>query len=252
MIYDSHHYDSFFTFTKTYSPQGFLDIHRDDDLIGELEIVMEENDQFLYVADALKLEILFTSKRCKDMIGIPPDDLSLYHFMEATHPEDLQRLNLGRTKLIRMAQDLFIAKKGSSFISTDFRIRNANGSYSNYLIQGLLFYTKIPYETVYFLKIHTRIDWYKKVKKGYHYYIGEDRSYFRYPDKTLLETGNVFTPREFEIIKLIEKGLDSQEIADQLFISRHTVNAHRSNILKKSKKEHISELIYELFERGLL
>jgi len=252
MSYDTHHYDNFFAFLKAYLPQGFIGIDRNDDFMRELEIVMGENDQFLYVADAIKLKILFTSKRCKDMMGVAPEDLNLYHFMEATHPEDLQRLNLGRTKLIHMAQDLFIAKKGSELISTNFRIRNATGSYSHYLIQGFLFYTKLPYETVYFLKVHTRIDWYKKFKKGYHYYIGKDRSYFRYPDKALLETGNVFTAREFDIIQLIGKGLSSQQIADELFISIHTVNAHRSNILKKSKKEHISELIYELFERGLL
>jgi len=33
------------------------------------------------------------------------------HFMEATHPSDIQRLNLGRSKKVRQAQDLFIADR---------------------------------------------------------------------------------------------------------------------------------------------
>ena len=33
------------------------------------------------------------------------------HFMEATHPSDIQRLNLGRSKIVRQAQDLFIADR---------------------------------------------------------------------------------------------------------------------------------------------
>jgi DNA-binding CsgD family transcriptional regulator len=64
--------------------------------------------------------------------------------------------------------------------------------------------------------------------------------------------GNIFTKREFEIIKLIGSGLSSEEIADKIFLSVHTVNTHRRNILEKSGKETISELIYDLMERGVL
>jgi DNA-binding CsgD family transcriptional regulator len=110
----------------------------------------------------------------------------------------------------------------------------------------------VPYKTVFFLKIHTNIDGYKKIKHGYHYYIGTDLSCFRYPDDKMLMKGNIFSDREFEIIRLIESGLDSEEIADKLFLSVHTVNTHRRNILVKAAKTHISELIYELKDRGML
>ena len=53
MSYDTHHYDNFFAFLKAYLPQGFIGIDRNDDFMRELEIVMGENDQFLYVADAI-------------------------------------------------------------------------------------------------------------------------------------------------------------------------------------------------------
>ncbi len=65
-------------------------------------------------------------------------------------------------------------------------------------------------------------------------------------------TGNIFTDREFEIIRLIHGGLDSEQIAEKLFLSKHTVNTHRKNILGKTGKAHISDLIYDLHERGLL
>jgi DNA-binding NarL/FixJ family response regulator len=38
----------------------------------------------------------------------------------------------------------------------------------------------------------------------------------------------------------------------KLFISPDTVNTHRRNILEKSGKESVAELIYELKERGIL
>jgi len=186
------------------------------------------------------------------MIGIEPEEVSPYHFMEVTHPDDIQRLNLGRTKIIKMAQDLFIAKKGYGLLATNYKMRNPSGGYSDFLIQCYIYYTSIPNETVFFLKIHTNIDWHKKIKHGYHYYVGNDLSYFRYPDDEMLMKGNIFSDREFEIIRLIHSGLSSEEIAEKLFLSVNTVNTHRRNILVKSGKESISELIYALKESGLL
>ena len=98
----------------------------------------------------------------------------------------------------------------------------------------------------------TNIDKFKMKKNGYHYYTGNDLSYFNYPDDELLKIGNIFTKRELEITKLIESGLNSEQIAEKLFLSHYTINAHRANILKKTNKSHISELIYDLNERGLL
>ena len=39
--------------------------------------------------------------------------------------------------------------------------------------------------------------------------------------------------RENEIIILIAEGLTNQQIADQLFLSNHTINTHRKNIMSK-------------------
>ena len=68
----------------------------------------------------------------------------------------------------------------------------------------------------------------------------------------MLMKGNIFSSREFEIIRLIESGLSTEEIANKLFLSVHTVNTHRRNILEKSGKQTIADLIYDLKERGFL
>src|SRR3954449_7004838 len=41
------------------------------------------------------------------------------------------------------------------------------------------------------------------------------------------------SPRELEVVKLIAEGLTSEEIGEQLFISRKTVDRHRENVLEK-------------------
>jgi DNA-binding CsgD family transcriptional regulator len=186
------------------------------------------------------------------MLGIEPDELTSYHIKEATHPGDLVRHGLALAQLFKITHELAVAKKGEMLISSDFRYRNTTGNYSNRLIQAYLFYSAAPVEAVYLLDVHTDIEWFKKMKHGYHYYLGNDIKFFRYPDEALLMHGPVFSDREFEIIKLIHSGLNSKQIGEKLFLSKYTIDTHRRNILEKTGKNHISELIYDLHERGLL
>ncbi len=245
-------YSLFHKFIEKFSPNSFIGINRDDSLMMELEKMMEKNNQFFFVCDLIQMRILFTSKRSTQMIGIEPENVTPYHFFEATHPDDIQRHSLGRTQLFKMAQELFIAKKGNALASTNFKIFCADGKYKCLLFQCYLFYSETPIKTVYVIQVHTDVDWCKNLKKQFHYYAGTDLSLFKYPDQELMQMGNIYTKREFEIIKLIELGLNSEQIAEKLFLSHFTVNAHRANILKKSKIANMSELIHNLNVNGLL
>ena len=99
---DIQDYSLFIKFIETFSPAGFKEIDPNDSLILELEKMTENKDQFYYVADLIKLKILFTSKRSFQMIGIEPDELTPHHIMEATHPVDLLRYNLAKAKCQRL------------------------------------------------------------------------------------------------------------------------------------------------------
>jgi len=247
---DNPDYNLFFKFIETFLPTGFKGIDPNHPLIQELEQMMHKKHQFFIIADVIELKILFTSKLSTQIIGIKPEELSPYHIMEATHPDDLERHSRGRAKLFKVANDLFIEKKGSGLLASDIRIRNGKGDYASTFFQCFQFYSDTPFKTTYLLEVHTDISGYKKNKNEYYYYAGNDISLFRYPDTELLSTGKIFTRREFEIIQLIESGLSSVDIAEKLFISINTVNTHRRNILAKAGKENISDLIYELKENG--
>ena len=60
------------------------------------------------------------------------------------------------------------------------------------------------------------------------------------------------TKRESEILKLISEGKINHEIADQLFISERTVEAHRANVMKKMKSRNTAELIRKAIEKKLI
>jgi DNA-binding CsgD family transcriptional regulator len=137
-------------------------------------------------------------------------------------------------------------------MSYNLKMRNPSGVYNNLLGQDYFFYSPTPRKSVILIRVITKIDEFKFKKGMFHYYCGKDLSLFRFPDESLIKLGSQFSNRELEIINLISQCLSSEQIAEKLFISLNTVNTHRSNILEKSGKATISELIYELKEQGLL
>ena len=54
---------------------------------------------------------------------------------------------------------------------------------------------------------------------------------------------NTLTKRELEVLELVCKGYTSQEIADKIFISKKTVEVHRTNIFQKTQVRNLAELI---------
>jgi hypothetical protein len=247
-----YNYSLFFDFIESYLPTGFLNIDLKDPIMQKLNELMEENDQFLTVSDLGKIQFLFASDGIKRMLGIEPSQLNPGHFVEVTHPDDLNRLGLLRAQTFVVEKEVLETQRGSALVSFTIRLRNTDGEYHNHICQAYFFYCPGPHKAVYLLQVISKVDWFKMKKQEYHHYKGKDLTLFKYPDERLLKIGPVLSQRELEIIKLVEAGLSSKQIADKLFLSVFTINTHRSNILEKSGKTQISDLIYDLKEKGLL
>ena len=245
-------YSIFFDFIDSYLPAGFQKINAEDPIMNKLEELTTAYEQYFQVFDLGQMKFLYTSKNIFQMIGVTPEEINPGHYTQLIHPEDEERLGQARARVYKMEKEIFKAQKGSSLTSYNLRIRNSAGVYNNLLVQDYMFYSPIPYKAVFLIQVITNIDWFAFRKDSFHHYVGNDLSLFRFPDEELLKIGPDLTYRELEIIRLIESGLGSKEIADKLFLSKHTVNKHRSNMLEKSGKSMISDLIYELKEKGIL
>jgi DNA-binding CsgD family transcriptional regulator len=245
-------YSIFFDFIESYLPKGFLNIKADDPIMQRLNLLMAENDQFITVANLAQIRFLHVSEGIRKMIGVEPGQLDPSHFVTATHPDDLPRFGLLRAQTFVVEKEVLETNSGSALISFTIRLRNTAGVYFNCLCQAYFFYSPIPPAGVYLLQVITNVDSFEIRKNGFHHYKGKDLSHFRFPDQALLNMGPHFSCREFEILRLIESGLSSKQIADKLFLSVHTVNTHRRNILEYTDKDNISNLIYELQQQGLL
>lgn len=58
--------------------------------------------------------------------------------------------------------------------------------------------------------------------------------------------------REKQVLDLISNGKTTREIAHQLFISFHTAQQHRTNILRKMEAVNTAQLVRKGFESRLI
>ncbi|MAU72403.1 MAG: DNA-binding response regulator [Pseudozobellia sp.] len=60
------------------------------------------------------------------------------------------------------------------------------------------------------------------------------------------------TEREKEVLKLIAEEYTTQEIADQLFLSKHTIESYRKNLIAKLQVKNLAGLTKQALKLGLL
>lgn len=66
------------------------------------------------------------------------------------------------------------------------------------------------------------------------------------------DEGDALSTREREILVAICRGLSNQEIADELFISKRTVDKHRANILEKTGCKNTAALVVYAIRAGVV
>lgn len=70
-------------------------------------------------------------------------------------------------------------------------------------------------------------------------------------NRTFTCEGNRLSKRELEVIQLVAEGLSNKEIANQLFLSVHTVLTHRKNLMHKLGAKNTAGLVVYAVKNGL-
>ncbi len=218
----------------------------------EMEIVLRDRKQFFYAGDLLAMRIDYVSQGISNLLGLQPDQLNAATIIRIIHPSDLARLKAFPPRFFRTGTDLYRLRGGEEFLSVTVRFMRPDGGMLHALFQTYAFYSKNPYESVFAIIVITDISQLPLPTHVQHHYVGTDPAVFRYPDEALLATGHHFSPRELEILGYVDKGMESVDIARELYLSVHTVNTHRRNILHKSGNTNMQDLIYHLKEQGIL
>jgi DNA-binding CsgD family transcriptional regulator len=244
------YYNLFFQFLDTFKGQEFKDIPRDHPLVVELASKLKASNQCFHINNMVQLKILYCTPSCSDFFGVPVEEIDPETYFKRTHPEDLALHASGRSRVVKAAMDIYTKKSGQWFLSANIKTRNISGEYIDLLYQMCLSFTNEPYPAVYGIQVNTDVTELMKNLGGIHYLVSEDESFFRPPDEKLLSIGPGFSVRELEILRCISDGFNSEQIAEKLFLSVHTVNTHRRNILEKSGNRSTHELVIKLQEEG--
>lgn len=93
----------------------------------------------------------------------------------------------------------------------------------------------------------------QKVYNGDTYYSSEvARQVMHHLTKPMDTTPIPLTDRELEVLDLIARDYSNSEIAEQLYISRRTVDAHKQNILRKTGVKSVAGLMVYAIKNDLV
>lgn len=206
------------------------------DVYKKLFNLFQIGDHYFYVFNFSAMKTEYVSPGISKVLGYKTLDVD--QFLNKIHPGDRDCYLSFENAAIDFLRNLPPEKLGKYKIQYDFRIKNIWGEYVRILHQAILIHYD-EYKNFYrSLALHTNISHIKKSGTPCLSFIGleEEHSYINVETiATIITSQTNFTSREKTILKMIVEGKSSEKIAAELFISLHTVNTHRKNILLKAE-----------------
>jgi len=208
---------------------------------------------YYYVIDFYDMSLSNVSPTIEEIHGLDYQSVRFDDVLATIHPDDVDFVASAEIFLGNFFRDRIAREKLLSYkMNYSFRSRMKNGEYALLNHQAILLTLDEDGRSGKSLNIHTRIDHLSNLNTRKISLIGlnGEPSYLNMS----LEERSLpsFSKREKQILKLISKGLSSNEIAEKLFIASMTVKKHRQNILKKTDFKNIMQLINECTLQGLI
>lgn len=221
---------------------------------------------YYYILDSPTLTLDHISGSVQTLLGIEPTDFSLDRFIDSIHPDDLDFFMRCEDVVAHFLKNCISPDKMVNYkINYSLRERVANGTYRLFLMQTLTLKTTEDGALLKVFGTHTDINHITSTNNHKLSLIGlnGEPSFLEIDvfDEPIFENfvpfdyeaqSPSFTKRELDVIKLLARGLSTEEISNELNISIQTVFTHRKNILRKSKAKNTSELVAECVRKGYI
>lgn len=222
---------------------------------NKLLTIFSIGDFYYYIFNMRTFELEFVSPNAEKMLGYKASDYSASSMLERIHPEDIAWFLDFEATSVDFLKSIPFDKVMKYKIRYDYRMRKENGEYIRVLHQVITIEQSEDGELIRTLGVHTDITDIKKDGKPVLSFIGMEGepSYINVKPKTKFTPSvELFSKREKEIIRYLVEGNTSIQIAKSLFLSLHTVIAHRRNILRKSNCSRVTELVSQAVNNGYI
>lgn len=199
------------------SLEEFVDMAVNKNFTTENLEIINCKDFFVTLHDCKGLRPIYINDNQRDYYGFKNNTFKnsdYFYYFTTVHP----------SKITSLADSLIHIKSGKKgYLNLDFLLKNGNGKFEYFIGSTKVFF--IDDEPVYALSVLEKSEK-KSTKKS-----------------NRLSGFSKITSREREIITLYINGIQSKEIAEQLFLSEHTVKTHIKSIYKKFGVNNVRELI---------
>ena len=218
--------------------------------MSDLQKIEFNKNECVFVWDLRLGEMIF-NKGFENLLGVPDEEINLEKFVALFHPDDQEYIyRLGQAAVHHSIKEPELNEEFCLYVS--HRIIKSNGDYIKVLAQstpysidseGLIASFLVKVSNISFVDSSDAVQ-YKFLANGL------DTKLFH--DLVFDKHKSIFTPREMDIIKEIESGLSNIQIAENLQISKFTVETHRKKIMKKSGCHSAEELLLFCKRNGVL
>ena len=220
-----------------------------------IELLSNVNNSYVFVAE-LCVSYWFLSNNFQ-ILGYDPQiicspEIPSGYLETRIHPDDLIVLGAAQSKLFEYIQTLPINQRMDYKHIYECRLKNADGNYIRFIFQQQVLELDKdgnPWLLFGVFDISPETSPLEHVKlRVINYKTGEI-----VPFSIIEQESNIkLSKREKEILEMARKGMLSKEISNRLFLSIHTVNKHRQNIMQKMDTNNVLEAIDYARKLGLL
>ena len=242
--------------------QELIDLHIDQDFsenvptLGELaDQLSPRPNQLCYIIDCRTNEIEVISGSIEKVSGIKGYRLRemhhLFEYMSGQHADFYTEFCL-KTIVPIVKQEVLLDwrqpqlnNRATSFtITSGRRILKESGILSMDSAQNMIY-------TYGYLSDVTDLMPLQESKFTYQFYGSLSEVFYSYVCD-IPDFRHILSGRELEVMALISSGLNGTQISERLCISKHTVDKHRKNILKKLEVNNSVQAYRKAFDMGLL
>jgi len=223
------------------------------DLYKKILNFFQVGDYYYYIFNFKTLEFDLVSEGIEPMLGYHPSEVTIEFIVNKMHPEDRPWFLSFEDRTAQFFAQLSPEKIMKYKNRYDYRLEKKDGSYIRVLHQASIVQVDEHGALVRTLGVHTDITHLKPKGLPVMSLIGMDGepSYQDIDVKNVfIESKEVLTLREKQVLTLLIEGKLSKEISEVLNISRQTVDKHRKNMLHKNNLNNTSELIGKAIRQG--
>lgn len=204
--------------------------------------VVENIDSYYFIFDCHINQISFVNSAFETITNYNSNSFTTEQLIEIIHPEDLPYFFSCEDKGLNFTNSLHFNEHFQYLIKYSYRIKCKNEEYIWIKQQCQALEVNNQGHLTKTLVIHQRVND-KDYKRPFN-----DHRIFDKSRNIYLDAENCYnlTKRELEILNLVQEGVNSIDISKKLFISKHTIDTHRKNILRKTNSANFIELIQKM------